>query len=206
MSTFGEKLKAIREERSLTQDELAKILKTSKQVISRYEKDQRTPKITIAKTYAHALNVSMRYMVDDTIDVISPCPSMDARDELANKIANSAHDFNNSEEKKIIDGLSFNLVQLNKKGLHKVESYTNDLLNINEYRKTPLLDLQKEEPKVVPIQKEDPEVPRGFRAIPMPQVDTMAASKKDRSKPLTKEAQDELDAMFDELFEDDRKE
>ena len=194
MSTFGEKLKAIREERNLTQDELAKILKTSKQVISRYEKDQRTPKITIVGTYSRVLNASLRYMVDDTVDVITPCPPMDAQDELANKIANSAHDFNNSEEKKIIDGLSFNLVQLNKKGLNKVESYTNDLLSINEYRKDPL-----PEPIVLRDIKSEPEAPKGFRSIPTPQVDTFAAHVNAGQPQPTKEQIDAAEALADKL-------
>ena len=66
--TFGAKLKQIRLERDLTQEELAKILNTSKQVISRYENDQRTPKISIAKEYATILNVSLEYLIDDSRD------------------------------------------------------------------------------------------------------------------------------------------
>ena len=66
--TFGAKLKQIRIERNLTQEELAKILKTSKQVISRYENEQRTPKISVAKEYATILNVSLEYLIDDSRD------------------------------------------------------------------------------------------------------------------------------------------
>lgn len=63
--TFGEKLKAIRARRSLSQDELANLLGTSKQVISRYETGQRTPKITTAAEYAKILGISLSALIDD---------------------------------------------------------------------------------------------------------------------------------------------
>lgn len=63
--TFGEKLKAIRDRRSLSQDELANLLGTSKQVISRYETGQRTPKITTAAEYAKILGISLSALIDD---------------------------------------------------------------------------------------------------------------------------------------------
>ncbi len=69
--TFGTKLKNIRTERGLTQEELAILLKTSKQVISRYENNQRTPKISVAKEYAETLGVSLNYLVDDNLDDIN---------------------------------------------------------------------------------------------------------------------------------------
>ena len=56
--TFGEKLKAYRQQYQLTQEELAHKLGTSKQVISRYENDQRSPKLSIAQKYAKLLGVA----------------------------------------------------------------------------------------------------------------------------------------------------
>ena len=67
---FGDKLKCIRLERKLSQEDLATILNTSKQVISRYETNQRTPKITIAKDYADKLNVPLNYLIDDSVSEI----------------------------------------------------------------------------------------------------------------------------------------
>lgn len=55
--TFGDKLKHIRKERGLTQEAMADLLKTSKQVLSRYENGKRTPKITVAQQYAAVLGV-----------------------------------------------------------------------------------------------------------------------------------------------------
>lgn len=69
MATFGEKIKLIRDKRNLTQEELAQLLDTSKQVISRYEKNQRTPKITVAQKYADKLNVDLSYLIDDSMTI-----------------------------------------------------------------------------------------------------------------------------------------
>lgn len=56
---FGDNLKAFRESNGLSQEELAKILGTSKQVISRYETNQRSPKIDTVAEYARRLNISI---------------------------------------------------------------------------------------------------------------------------------------------------
>lgn len=67
---FGDKLKAVREDRNMTQDELATLLGTSKQVISRYETGQRIPKITVAIEYAEKLNIPAIYFTDNKISSI----------------------------------------------------------------------------------------------------------------------------------------
>lgn len=64
--SFGEKLRKIRTDRGLTLEEFGKILKTSKQVLSRYENEQRTPKISVAQKYAEILGVSLNYLIDDS--------------------------------------------------------------------------------------------------------------------------------------------
>lgn len=66
---FGEALKRIRTQRNLSQEELATILGTSKQVISRYENGQRSPKISVAAAFAAALDVPMSLFTDDEPDV-----------------------------------------------------------------------------------------------------------------------------------------
>jgi len=68
---FGDKLKEIRTERNLSQEQLGEIVGTSKQVISRYEANRRTPKITVAQEYADKLGVPLEYLVDDTVDLMS---------------------------------------------------------------------------------------------------------------------------------------
>ena len=62
-SAFGVRLRQIRKEMGLSQDEFAKHLGTTKQVLSRYETNQRAPKITVAREYATKLGVSVDYML-----------------------------------------------------------------------------------------------------------------------------------------------
>ncbi len=65
-STFGERLREIRQERSLSQEKMAKLLGTSKQILSRYELGQRSPKIEQVQRYAQKLQVSVDYLLGDT--------------------------------------------------------------------------------------------------------------------------------------------
>ena len=72
MREFGDVLKEIRDSRSLSQEELANILNTSKQVISRYETGQRIPKISVVADYAQILGVDPRYLMGlDNYDIVS---------------------------------------------------------------------------------------------------------------------------------------
>lgn len=62
---FGDKLKQVRLERNLSQEEFAHILQTTKQVISRYETKQRTPKISTVETYARLLGLPLHYFLGE---------------------------------------------------------------------------------------------------------------------------------------------
>ncbi len=66
--SFGDRLRAIRKEKGMSQDEFAKLLGTSKQVLSRYEIGQRIPKITQVQEYAKRLNVSADYLMGDSAE------------------------------------------------------------------------------------------------------------------------------------------
>ena len=63
---FGAKLKYIRNQKEWSQEQMANFLGTSKQVISRYEKSQTTPKINVAIKYATKLNVSVDALIDNS--------------------------------------------------------------------------------------------------------------------------------------------
>ena len=67
MATFGEKIRTVRESKRMTQDDLAELLRSTKQVISNYENEKRVPKITVAKDIAEVLGVSVVYLCDDKI-------------------------------------------------------------------------------------------------------------------------------------------
>ena len=63
---FGTKLKYLRTQREWSQEQMANFLGTSKQVISRYENSQTTPKIDVAAKYASKLGVSADALIDNT--------------------------------------------------------------------------------------------------------------------------------------------
>ena len=66
-SKFSTRLKELRKERGLTQEELSKLSGISFPTISRYENGQRDePKLTILKTLANYFDVTIDYLVGDT--------------------------------------------------------------------------------------------------------------------------------------------
>ena len=66
---FGNKLRKIRQEKKMSQEELAKLLNTAKQVISRYENNQRSPKITKVAEIADKLNIPFEVLVDKKTEI-----------------------------------------------------------------------------------------------------------------------------------------
>lgn len=94
--TFGDKLKKIRTERNMSQEELGELLGTSKQVISRYETNQRTPKITVVEEYARKLNVPLDYLINHSITQKTPppLPPLTAKDErsIQKRLESVLHD------------------------------------------------------------------------------------------------------------------
>ena len=66
MDSFGKRMAALRKERSLTQDELAKQLSTSTSVIGRYERDEMVPSITVAKKVAGLLDTTVGYLLGES--------------------------------------------------------------------------------------------------------------------------------------------
>lgn len=65
-TSFGERLRELRKEKGLSQDEFSKMLGTSKQILSRYELGQRSPKIEQVSKYAEKLKVSVDYLLGDS--------------------------------------------------------------------------------------------------------------------------------------------
>jgi len=65
MNTYGKRMVSIRKERKMTQEELAKKLNTSISVIGRYERDEMTPSIEVAKKIAKFLNTTVGYLLGE---------------------------------------------------------------------------------------------------------------------------------------------
>lgn len=81
-STFGKRLKQIRKERHLTQSQLAEMLGTTKQVISRYEHGDSNPKIELVCKYAEILGVAVDYLLKDDV---SAEPTNEFYEKVTNK-------------------------------------------------------------------------------------------------------------------------
>ncbi|SFW77703.1 Helix-turn-helix [Sinomicrobium oceani] len=64
-TTFGNRLKQIRTEKNIKREDLATKVGTSSAIIGRYERNERTPSIDIAKKIAQALNVSLDFLAGD---------------------------------------------------------------------------------------------------------------------------------------------
>ncbi len=82
---LGDKIRALRKEKGLNRDELGKMIGTSGAVIGRYERDEITPSVEIAKKMADALEVSLDYLTGSTNYVIQD-KKMLYRLELLDKI------------------------------------------------------------------------------------------------------------------------
>ena len=63
MSAFGERLRTLREEKSLTQVDLAKLLKTANSTISQYESNKRSPDKGTIERLADFFNVPVDYLL-----------------------------------------------------------------------------------------------------------------------------------------------
>lgn len=83
---IGDKISSLRKQKGLNRDELGKIVGTSGAVIGRYERDEITPSVEIAKKMADALEVSLDYLTGSTNFVIQD-KKMLYRLELLQKIA-----------------------------------------------------------------------------------------------------------------------
>ena len=65
MASFGKKLRECREDKALSQQELASMLKTSHSVIGRYERDEMSPSIEVVKKLAVLLNTTVGYLLGE---------------------------------------------------------------------------------------------------------------------------------------------
>lgn len=69
MATFGEKLKAVRLSRDMSQDDIAKILNTTKQSISRYETETNSPRLDTVADIADKLGIELSLFINDKYSV-----------------------------------------------------------------------------------------------------------------------------------------
>lgn len=113
MSPFGENLRKIRNARGMSQEEFADLLGTSKQVISRYETAQRSPKVSTVAEYAAKLGVSIAELTGDPLSSMRSAFSLDGQvaqklRELGAQLSpySSDYDADRADLMKIYDGLN----------------------------------------------------------------------------------------------------
>ena len=66
MATFSKRLKKLRKKKSVTLDELARAIDTTKTTLSRYENEKREPKMDMVKRIADYFNVTTDYLIGST--------------------------------------------------------------------------------------------------------------------------------------------
>jgi len=67
---IGQKITELRKEKGLSREGLGKIVGTSGPVIGRYERNEITPSVEIAKKIADALDVSLDYLTGGTSSIV----------------------------------------------------------------------------------------------------------------------------------------
>ena len=115
--TFGEKMKKIRNEKGLSQQELGKILGIKQQTVAQYEKVPYTPKYDTVRKTAEALDCPINSLVEDETTF--------QRDDVVDSLIYGG----------IISRVSNNMTKLTFEARNKVEEYTKDLIKIPEYLK-----------------------------------------------------------------------
>ena len=71
MATFGNRIKELRCEKELTQQQFATIFYLNKSSISRYEKDKQIPEMETLLRISHFFNVSLDYLIGNS-DIKNP--------------------------------------------------------------------------------------------------------------------------------------
>ncbi len=66
MSSFGKKLKECREEKNISQSELARLLSVHHSIIGKYERDEVKPSIDVVKNMAAALDTTVGYLLGES--------------------------------------------------------------------------------------------------------------------------------------------
>lgn len=115
--TFGEKMKKVRKEKGLSQQELGKIIGIKQQTVAQYEKVPYTPKYDTVRKIAEALDCPINALVEDE--------TVFQRNDVADSLLYGG----------VISRVSDNMAKLTIEAMNKVEEYTKDLSKVPEYQK-----------------------------------------------------------------------
>lgn len=127
--TFGEKVKAARENKGLSQSALAKKMHVSQQAVAKYEKIIEQPKLATVRKIADALDVTISELVTNWGDFSS--------EEIFEDVAENMKDYENVNPRQEVndDRIITHFHSLNYAGQEKAIAYAADLTKVPEYRK-----------------------------------------------------------------------
>lgn len=69
MYSFGKKLRECRENKGLSQSQLAKLLNTNHSIIGKYERDEVKPTVDVIKKLAEELNTTAGFLLGETQEI-----------------------------------------------------------------------------------------------------------------------------------------
>ncbi len=205
--TIGERIKELRKKKGLTQKDLAERVGFSYVNISQLENSRKNPKLETIRKIAAALDVSMNELLDENWDTFTPQEyAADFLAEAVSTVMTAA----NTLEKSMEDHLLQSYSKLNNKGKQEAIKRVDELTQLELYTKSKISarwkghglpdgSLENEAPITLHDVKAESEVPKGFQAVPTPQVDTFAAHVDADQPQPTKEQIDAAEALADEL-------
>ena len=116
MVTLGSRLKALRQEKGLTQKEVAKLIGTTDVSIGRYEMDARVPKADILNSLAKLYDVEIDYLLTGKEETEQPLNNRDKKD-IEKDLKKIMDDFRDGESGPVY----FDGVELDEDDMDKLE-------------------------------------------------------------------------------------
>ncbi|EEA84930.1 helix-turn-helix domain-containing protein [Peptacetobacter hiranonis] len=116
MVTLGSRLKALRQEKGLTQKEVAKLIGTTDVSIGRYEMDARVPKADILNSLAKLYDVEIDYLLTGKEETEQPLNDRDKKD-IEKDLKKIMDDFRDGESGPVY----FDGIELDEDDMDKLE-------------------------------------------------------------------------------------
>lgn len=116
MVTLGSRLKALRQEKGLTQKEVAKLIGTTDVSIGRYEMDARVPKADILNSLAKLYDVEIDFLLTGKEETEQPLNDRDKKD-IEKDLKKIMDDFRDGESGPVY----FDGIELDEDDMDKLE-------------------------------------------------------------------------------------
>ena len=89
--TLGEKIKKLRTEKGISQEELGRLMDVHYTHVSRYERNQSTPSMEALKKLARVFKVSADYLLFDDVEKMAMCVFHDIRPVIPREGGHAFH-------------------------------------------------------------------------------------------------------------------